>query len=52
MSPGGLQASEGLAETRGPASKISHSHGCGQEASVSRQLEYPYNMAAGFLQSK
>lgn len=38
MSPSGLEASDGLAETRGPASKISHSHGCGQEPSVPRRL--------------
>lgn len=59
-------SSEGLIGSGGSAFKFGHSYGwevgsrCLQETSVSHQdelsfhrlLEYPYNMAAGFLQNE
>lgn len=51
----GLQSSEDLTGTRGPASKMAHSPGCWQEASVTWHtglfiwpLECLHDMAAGF----
>lgn len=61
----GLQSSQGLNGAGGFTSKGAHpcawqvGAGCGQEASVPHQgdlfigwLEYPHNMAAGFLESE
>lgn len=46
-----LQSPQGLARVAESTSKVTHSHGCWQEAQFfyMGMLEYPPNMAAGFF---